>query len=221
MSVTNVSVPIVKRADLSSRELQRQETRRRLYECAIAVFRKEGVNDCRIEDIAKAAGVSRGAFYFHFPTKADVLLERIRETEEQICAAIGALPASARLERVLATLIGELVDIWEHDPALLPDVTATALNYTASTMSDQEASRLRALLCARFRGASARGELSTRFDGGMLGDLYLGHMLAGLLAWYGNQALPLGSVLAGVTELFFSGVRAEKPKKARRAKWKR
>ena len=210
----------MKRADLSSRELQRLETRRRLYECAIAVFRKQGVNDCRIEDIAAAAGVSRGAFYFHFPTKADVLLERIRETEEQICAAIDALPANARLERVLATLIEQLVEIWEHDPTLLPDVTSTALYYTASTMSDQQASRLRALLCARFSAASARGELSMRLAGEMLGDLYLGHMLAGLLAWYGNQALPLGVVLGGVTELFFSGVRADKAKKGR-TKWKR
>jgi AcrR family transcriptional regulator len=210
----------VKRADLSSRELQRQQTRRRLYECAIAVFRKEGVSDCRIEDIAKAAGVSRGAFYFHFPTKADVLLERIRETEEQICAAIDAVPANARLERVLAVLIAELVDIWEHDPTLLPDVTSTALYYTASTMSDQQASRLRTVLCARFGAASARGELSMRLAGELLGDLYLGHMLAGLLAWYGNQALPLGVVLGGVTELFFSGVRADKAKKGR-TKWKR
>jgi AcrR family transcriptional regulator len=213
----------VKQADLSTRELQRQQTRRRVYECALAVFRKEGVSDCRIEDIAKAAGVSRGAFYFHFPTKADVLLERIRETEDQICAAIDALPANARLEHVLATLIAELVKIWEHDPTLLPDVTSTALYYTASTMSDQEASRLRALLCARFSAASAHGELSMRLPGEMLGDLYLGHMLAGLLAWYGNQALPLGIVLGGVTELFFSGVRAGKAQKTKkgRKKWKR
>ena len=44
--------------------------------------------------------------------------------------------------------------------------------------------------------------------------------LAGLLAWYGNQTLPLGVVLGGVTELFFSGVRADKAKKGR-TKWKR
>ncbi len=218
--MTNVSVRLVKRIDLSGRELQRQQTRRRLYQCALAVFREQGVSDCRIEDIAKAAGVSRGAFYFHFPTKADVLLERIRETERQICAAIDALPASARLERVLATLIGELVKIWEHDPTLLPDVASTALYYTASTMSDQEASRLRVVLRARFGAAAARGELSGRLAAEMLGDLYLGHLLAGLLAWYGNQALPLGTVLGGVTELFFSGVRAEKTKE-RRTKWKR
>jgi AcrR family transcriptional regulator len=207
-------------SDLSTRELQRQKTRRRVYECALRVFREQGVADCRIEDIAKLAGVSRGAFYFHFPTKADVLLERMRETESQICAAIDALPGMAKLERILETLIAELVEIWEEDPALLPDVCSTALYYTASTMADQQASRLRTVLCGRFKTASTRGELSARLAGEMLGDLYLGHMLAGLLAWYGNRAMPLGIMLGGVTELFFSGVRVNKAKEGRR-KWKR
>jgi AcrR family transcriptional regulator len=202
--------------DRSTRDSQRQQTRRRLYECALAVFRMEGVSNCRIEDIAKAAGVSRGAFYFHFPTKEDVLLERMRETETQICGAIDALPANAPLRRVLETLIGELVSIWESDPTLLPNVASTALYYTASTMADQEASRLRAVLCRRFRDAAERGELSARLPGDLLGDLYLGHMLAGLLAWYAKQALPLGTVLAGVTELFFAGAAAEPKKEGRK-----
>jgi AcrR family transcriptional regulator len=207
-------------ADGSSRDTQRLQTRRRLYECALAVFRKEGVNNCRIEDIAKAAGVSRGTFYFHFPTKEDVLLERMRETEVQICGALDALPANAPLDRVLGVLIHELVRIWESDPTLLPNVTSTALYYTASTMADQEASRLRAVICARFRAAAERGEISSRLPGELLGDLYLGHMLAGLLAWYAKQTLPLGTVLAGVTDLFFAGASADK-KKERRRTWKR
>src|SRR5437763_16336675 len=136
MSVTHVSVAGAMTSDPSARELQRLKTRRRLYECALAVFRKEGVAHCRIEDIAKAAGVSRGTFYFHFPTKDDVLLERVRETEGQICAAIEALPVDAELERVLGVLIHELSEIWQSDPALLPDVASTALYFTASTMSD-------------------------------------------------------------------------------------
>jgi AcrR family transcriptional regulator len=211
--------------DASTRELQRLQTRRRLYQCALEVFRKEGVSSCRIEDIAKAAGVSRGAFYFHFPTKDDVLLERVRETEAQICAAIEALPADAELERVLGVLIRELAAIWESDPALLPDVTSTALYFTASTMSDHEASRLRAVLCARFKTAAQAGLLSSRLPGDMLGDLYLGHMLAGLLAWYAQQNMPLGVVLSGVTELFFAGARTpagvKKPPPPRRQRKKK
>jgi len=73
-----------------SREEQRAQTRQRLYECAVEVFRRDGVEACRIDDIATAAGVSRGSFYFHFPTKKHVLLARMRETEDQLCDAIDA-----------------------------------------------------------------------------------------------------------------------------------
>lgn len=205
MSVTRVSVrPVVS----STREQQRQQTRQRVYESAIAVFRRDGVAACRTDDIAKAAGVSRGAFYFHFPTKEHVLLERMRETEAQICDAIAALPEDAPVDRVLATLNGELARIWEHDPQLLPDVCSAALRFTATTMSDQEATPLRSMLAARFTAASDRGEIAGKLPPQLSSDLFLGNMLAGLLAWYASPAIPLRAVLEAVSELFWNGARA-------------
>jgi len=203
----------------SARDQQRQQTRQRVYECAIAVFRRDGVAACRTDDIAKAAGVSRGAFYFHFPTKEHVLLERMRETESQICDAIAALPIETPVDRVLATMNAELARIWEHDPQLLPDVCAAALRFTATTMSDQEATPLRSTLAARFTAASERGEIAAKLPPQLSSDLYLGNMLAGLLAWYASPAMPLRSVLEAVTELFWNGARVEKtpaPRKVRR-----
>jgi AcrR family transcriptional regulator len=180
----------------------------------MAVFRRDGVAACRIDDIAKAAGVSRGAFYFHFPTKEHVLLERMRETEAQICDAIDALPDDAPLERVLDVLNEQLTRIWEHDPQLLPAVTGAALQFTATTMSDRESTRLRATLSERFRGAAAREEIAVRLPPEILGDFYLGHALGGLLAWYGNPTFPLRSVLDAVTELFWNGAKARTKEKS-------
>lgn len=193
---------------MSSRDEQRRATRRRLYEHALAVFRRDGVAACRIDDIAKAAGVSRGAFYFHFPTKEHVLLERMRETEDVICAAIDALPADAPTDRVLATVNAELAAIWEQDPDLLPDVAAAALHYTATTMSDQEATPMRALLSSRFRAGVERADITTHLPPDILSDLYLGHTLAALLAWYGSRAMPLAQVLDAVTTIFWNGAKA-------------
>lgn len=190
------------------REEQRKQTRRRLYECALDIFRRDGVVTSRTEDIAKAAGVSRGAFYFHFPTKDHVLLDRMRETEEQICAVLELLPAETDIHTLLAELNRELAAIWQHDPQLLPDLCSAAMRFTSATMSDQEATPLRALLSDRFRVAAERGEIGARLPAAILGDFYLGNTLGGLLAWYGNQVLPLRSVLDAVTELFWNGARA-------------
>ena len=193
---------------VASREQQREETRRRLYESALAIFRRDGVTACRTEDIAKAAGVSRGSFYFHFPTKEHVLLERMSETEAEICTAIEALPDDAPIGRILATLNTSLARIWEHDPQLLPELTGAALRFTATAMNDQEATPLRALLAERFRIAVERGEIEARLPPRILGDLYLGNTLGGLLAWYGNPVMSLESVLGAVTELFWNGAKA-------------
>lgn len=192
-----------------SREEQRERTRRRLYECALEVFRRDGVVACRIDDIATAAGVSRGSFYFHFPTKEHVLLERMRETEDVICDALDALGPDASVTAVLGVLNEQLAAVWEPDPQLLPDVTGAALRLAATTMEDREATRLRRVLAERFSRGARRGEIQGRMPPEILSDLYLGHVLAALLAWYGNRSLSLRTVLDTVTELFWNGARAQ------------
>lgn len=193
---------------MSTRQRQREQTRRRLYECALEVFRRDGVNACRIDDIATAAGVSRGSFYFHFPTKEQVLLERMRETEDIICDAIEALPAVAKVDDVLAVLNQKLSEIWEPDPELLPDVTGAALRLAATSMSDPESTRLRSVLAGRFRAGVESGEIAARVPADILSDLYLGHVLAALLAWYGNRNLTLVVMLSAVSDLFWNGAKA-------------
>lgn len=190
---------------MATRETQRLETRQRIYQQALIVFRRDGVASCRIDDIATAAGVSRGTFYFHFPTKEHVLLARMRETEDIICDVIDALPENAPITEVSSTLTAQLAAIWEPDPELLPDVTSAALRYTATTMHDQEATPLRSTLSARFKAGVERGEIEAHLPAVMLSDLFLGHMLAALLAWYGSRELPLRTMLEAVTILFWKG----------------
>lgn len=201
---------------MATRETQRLQTRKRIYDAALALFRRDGVVECRTDDIATMAGVSRGALYFHFPTKEHVLLERMRETESVICEQIDALPAGASVDEVLATVNRALAAIWEPDPRLLPELVAVALRFTALTMHDQQATPLRSTLGQRFREAAAAGELGTRVPAEILGDLYLGNTLGGLLAWYGNPVLPLRAILDAVTELFWSGARVQTPPVAER-----
>ncbi|EDM81398.1 putative TetR-family transcriptional regulator [Plesiocystis pacifica SIR-1] len=192
----------------TNRERQREQTRRRLYESALAIFRRDGVHGCRTEDIAKAAGVSRASFYFHFPTKEHVLLARMAETEQEICAAIEALGEQAPIDAVLATLNATMAGIWERDPELLPDLAGAALRFTATIMDDQEATPLRALLSERFALAAERKQIEAMLPPKLLGDFYLANTLGGLLAWYGNQVMPLKSVLDAATHMFWNGVRA-------------
>lgn len=49
-----------------------QETRNHILDTAERVFLKTGVSRSSLDDIAEAAGVTRGAIYWHFKNKADL-----------------------------------------------------------------------------------------------------------------------------------------------------
>lgn len=55
-----------------------EETRRRLIQAAGRVFAERGYEGARIADIAREAGLSSGAIYAHYGSKAELLLEAIR-----------------------------------------------------------------------------------------------------------------------------------------------
>jgi AcrR family transcriptional regulator len=54
------------------------DTRERLLRAAAAVFAERGYDGTRVADIAAAAGVSNGALYAHFDSKAELLVEALR-----------------------------------------------------------------------------------------------------------------------------------------------
>ena len=81
-----------------------QETRRVLIESARRIFARDGFQACRLEDIAAAAGHTRGAFYANFDTKEDLffalLYEEAEKHSRQIRAAVSR--CKTRKERLAA-----------------------------------------------------------------------------------------------------------------------
>ncbi|HEY3588503.1 MAG TPA: multidrug efflux transporter transcriptional repressor AcrR [Buttiauxella sp.] len=63
---------------------QALETRQHLLDVAIRLFSQHGVSATSLADIAKAAGVTRGAIYWHFKNKSDLFNEIWELTESSI-----------------------------------------------------------------------------------------------------------------------------------------
>jgi AcrR family transcriptional regulator len=76
------------------RQAQRLETRQRVYDAAMAEFKRAGVADADIGAIISTAGVARGTFYFHFPTKEHVLEEVERNLVARLASDLGRFVAS-------------------------------------------------------------------------------------------------------------------------------
>ncbi len=92
------------------REAQRLATRERLVEISVAEFQRTGFAQADIATIVERAGVSRGTFYFHFPTKDDVLAElRLREERRIVGEVSPHLLAGSPLDTVLRAVVTGVV----------------------------------------------------------------------------------------------------------------
>lgn len=67
---------------LTPRKEQAIETRRRIFEAAVTLFEQNGYENVTIDDICAAVGMSKGAFYTHFRSKDQVLLEEFVKIDE-------------------------------------------------------------------------------------------------------------------------------------------
>src|SRR5262245_52233863 len=96
------------------------ETRRRIYEAALARFRKSGFEATTMRDVAKDAEVAIGAAYYYFPSKEAIVMAYYEETQREtsrLARAIFAKTDDPR-ERLGATLHPKL-DILAKDRKLL------------------------------------------------------------------------------------------------------
>src|SRR5690348_8996947 len=88
-------------------ERRPDERPRELLEAALTVFSQRGFRNTRLDDVAEAAGVTKGAIYHYFDTKEELLLSVIEHyqslafgrAEEAI--ANPDLSAAERIEQVV------------------------------------------------------------------------------------------------------------------------
>ncbi|MDR3097562.1 MAG: TetR/AcrR family transcriptional regulator [Paraburkholderia sp.] len=85
--------PATKRTRLT-REQSRDQTRERLLDAAQAMFMRKGFVGASVEDIAQAAGYTRGAFYSNFHSKPELLVELLRRDHEAMQADLRAIFAA-------------------------------------------------------------------------------------------------------------------------------
>ncbi|WP_281320799.1 TetR family transcriptional regulator [Iodidimonas sp. MBR-22] len=91
------------------------ETRENLLDAAERVFMERGVSRTSLEQIAQAAGVTRGALYWHFENKSDLfnaMVDRVRMPMERSFYQL--LDSTDSLDDLQALCINCLIDM-HHD----------------------------------------------------------------------------------------------------------
>ena len=77
-----------------SREDSREQTTQRLLDAAQKLIARKGLDAASVENIAEAAGYSRGAFYSNFKSKDDLFIELLRRDHLKSLAQFDELRAS-------------------------------------------------------------------------------------------------------------------------------
>ena len=145
-----------------------QATRTRILDAAEHLFHAQGVSRTSLQDIAAAAGVTRGAVYWHFKDKSDLfnaLMDRVCLPMEQATQLLGRDAAAPALPALRAELLSVLERV-AVDAQLqrFVDIATHKIEYVDELVKVRERrlqirQRYRATLERLLRLAQKRGEL--------------------------------------------------------------
>lgn len=115
--------------------------RRRLMEAALTVFLRFGFRKTSMDEVARAAGVSRQGLYLHFPTKEELFRASVQHlldgalAEANACLADGEHPLEKRLVGAFDAWMGRFVGAFGGSAA---DLTAAASELVGPMVSERE-----------------------------------------------------------------------------------
>jgi AcrR family transcriptional regulator len=190
---------------VSRRERKKQETRRRLLEIALRLFREQGYDATPVEQITSAADVAKGTFFNYFETKESILPAmaewRLQQLEEALAPAQGA-PTSpvARIKMALCLVAEDPLT----DPLLVQQLFA-------AMMRQRESKRIGAgfikLLTEQVQQAQTAGEIRADLDPLLLSDMIRAVFFQQMLMWWhhGYRPSPLPTMLAQAVDLLLDG----------------
>jgi AcrR family transcriptional regulator len=97
--------------------METDERREQLLRTGLELLGQRPHDQVSIDEIARAAGVSKGLLYHYFPTKKDFVLAVLREATEQLGELTTPDPSLSPVEQVDASLDAFLGFVEDHAPA--------------------------------------------------------------------------------------------------------
>lgn len=175
---------------------------------AARVFAERGYDGTSMEQLAKAAGITKSAFYHHVTGKEDLLRLSLNRALDALFDALEQAQRSEqraidRLEHVVRASIAVLVDELPYVTLLLRVRGNTPLERQALERRREFDLAVRRLVTQ----AAEDGDLSAGIDAALTSRLVFG-MVNSLVEWYRpDGALSRDAVADGLVELAFSGLR--------------
>lgn len=100
---------------LTKRDVGALKTRNKIFNTSIMLFTKHGFDKVTVDDITQFAGISKGSFYTHFPSKESVLVEQFHQIDDSYISVFksvdSSMPASDQLRLFFDTMCNYCADV--------------------------------------------------------------------------------------------------------------
>lgn len=156
------------------RDTKKREVFEALYAAAVALFEAKGYDAVTVAEITRTAGVAKGTFFNHFPSKADILAEWYRRLVATAFETTGTENTAGTLTdaaletcRRTISLCEASPELWQAKTLLSPTTPAIQAVETQNDAIAHEAFE------AQVRRAIARGELPAGTGSAAIADLML------------------------------------------------
>jgi TetR/AcrR family acrAB operon transcriptional repressor len=189
-------------------------TRQAILRSALAVFSTRGYGAARLEDIARMAGVTRGAIYWHFQGKPELFQALLETYSARVHEVVSASVERADnftdvINRVFSGLLGAIetdrslqavVELSLFKTEGLPELRAVQRRQA------EAAEALLQIVAGVLRRAAASGGLRSDVPPDMAARALLGLVNGILLQWLVNpRAFPLENTAPWLSRLFLEG----------------
>lgn len=193
----------------TQRQQQKADTARRIFQAALGLFTAQGYEATTIDQIVRAAGVAKGTFFTHFPSK-DAVLDHIGRLQMDRLeaafadkAAFAAMPARRRLHALLATMAAAV----EAQPAEMRTLSIELLTRRSVFNIDRQGiGELDDMLAGIIADGQARGELRADSSPLRLAMLVRGGYFLAFYEWMQLGERGLTELAATYLDLLLDGL---------------
>lgn len=98
--------------------MRASSTREHIIDVAARAFAAHGLDGTSLNDLVRASRVSKGAFYFHFPSKEELALACFRTKQEELIRRVMSEEAPQRAADRVRFLMRRRAQLVREDPSL-------------------------------------------------------------------------------------------------------
>lgn len=198
------------------RERNKRQRKESLYVVAMDLFRRQGFEETRVEEITRAAGVAKGTFFNYFPTKEDVLLYIGERHMSRLGVAMAngsgkqltqERSAVAGLKFLLRTMALSLED--DKDLVRLAVSKAMKIAHLAPTKNGGDRFSFQGLVAILLARGQRSGEIDPAINPELVAQMVQGLYYQQLVTWCQSDfSYDLAGRLDQVIDVLAAGIRS-------------